>query len=123
MIEEMTVEEYHALLKNPRPHKYGAEPTVVDGIRFASKAEAHRYGELLLKERAGEIEGLELQPAFLIWQSGDEKIFYIADFKYIENGQVVVEDVKGVKTDVYRMKKKMFLAAYPEFKFVEVRKE
>ena len=53
--------------KNPRRDgnsKYGAIRTTVDGVTFASKAEARRYAELKLLEQAGEIKGLELQPKF-----------------------------------------------------------
>lgn len=45
-------------------HKFNAKPTTVDGIRFASQAEARRYSELKLLEKAGEIINLELQPVF-----------------------------------------------------------
>lgn len=102
-------------------HKYGAVPTEVDGIRFASKAEARRYAELRLLEQAGEIKQLECQPRFPLHGAcagapsmrakvGD----YVADFQYREgpNGILVIEDVKGVKTALYRWKKKHFEAQY-----------
>ena len=107
--------------------KYNARATMVDGIRFASKAEAARYTELKLLQEAGEIDGLELQPRFEIWSSYNrttektESITYIADFAYFHYGQYTVEDVKGVLTPVYRLKKKMFLAGYPHIKFIEVK--
>jgi len=107
--------------------KYNARATTIDGIRFASKAEARRYTELKLLQEAGEIDGLELQPSFIIWSTNNyktgktDRITYIADFKYFQNGQYIVEDVKGVLTPVYRMKKKMFLAGYPHIKFIEVK--
>ena len=97
-------------------HKYGAVPTVVDGVRFASKAEAARYGELKLLEKAGEITGLVLQPRFPITYHGLKISTYVADFKYfLVNGAHpvgVVEDVKGVSTTVYRLKKKLVEAQY-----------
>jgi hypothetical protein len=38
---------------------------------------------------------------------------YIADFTYFEkDGQQVIEDVKGVRTPVYRLKKKIIEAEY-----------
>ena len=107
--------------------KYNARATTIDGIRFASKAESVRYTELKLLQEAGEIEALELQPRFEIWSSYNhatgktERITYVADFKYFRDGQYTVEDVKGVLTPVYRMKKKMFLAGYPHIKFIEVK--
>jgi hypothetical protein len=94
--------------------KYGAKPTTVDGIKFASLAEARRYRELKLLERAGEITALECHPRFVIWQHGKEVIRYEGDFSYADHGAVVVEDVKGVQTAVFRMKAKMFRAIHPE---------
>jgi hypothetical protein len=94
-----------------RRHKFNAVPTVVDGIRFASKAEAKRYAELKLLERGKRISSLILQPRF--WLScqrageGFVKIGeYRADFSYWEGGKQIVEDVKGFKTPLYRWKKK-----------------
>ena len=101
-------------------HKYGAKKTVVDGITFDSKAEAKRYGELKLLEKAGAISELELQPRFLLQgafkaHNGKtiRKIEYVADFKYIESHQVVVEDVKGQATPDFKLKWKMFQYSYP----------
>lgn len=110
-----------------RPSKYGAIRTTIDGVTFASKAEAKRYRELKILERAGEIFDLELQPKFPIYASvhgrirhcGDKPICtYVADFRYREGaetvigGRLVVEDVKGMKTPVYRLKKKLVEAQY-----------
>jgi hypothetical protein len=107
-----------------RPHKYGAKPTVVDGIRFASMKEARRYGELKLLERAGEIRGLHLQPRYTLYVSPlpphhringpcEEVGSYIADFGYFDRrGDHIVEDVKGFKTPLYRWKKRHVEAQY-----------
>lgn len=96
-----------------RRSKYNAVPTVVDGIRFASKAEAKRYGELMLMRKAGLIFGFELQPKFPIEINGSKICTYIADFAYyLENSAKIVEDVKGMKTPVYKLKKKMVEAQY-----------
>ena len=101
-----------------RPHKYGAKPTTVDGIRFASQKEAHRYTELRLLERSGGIRGLELQPEFplYVWDTVHKTAThigrYVADFRYVLNEEDVIEDVKGVRTPVYRLKKKMVEAQY-----------
>jgi hypothetical protein len=105
--------------------KYGNIKTVLDGIRFDSKAEAARYQELRLLECAGEIANLSLQPTFILQDKFTiEKrtisaITYTADFMYEENGTVVVEDVKGVETAVFKMKEKLFLKKYPQFKFLK----
>ena len=93
--------------------KYRAQPTVVDGIRFASQAEARRYGHLKMLERAGRIYDLELQPRFPLLVNAIKVCTYVADFRYRFAGVVgvpVVEDVKGVQTPIYRLKKKMLLA-------------
>ena len=95
-----------------RPNKYKAKKTVVDGIKFASKREAARYKDLLVLERAGQIACLELQHVYHLIVNGVNLGKYIADFLYIENGSVVVEDAKGFKTPVYRLKKKLMFALY-----------
>lgn len=96
-----------------REHKYRAEPTIVDGIRFASKKEAKRYAELNLLAKAGEIGSLELQPKFVFSINGSKLFTYIADFAYWERGgKRIVEDVKGVKTPLYKLKKKIIEASY-----------
>jgi hypothetical protein len=92
--------------------KYKAVATHVDGIRFPSMAEARRYSELQALERAGIIKKLELQPRFDICINGKLCFFYKADFAYEENGAQITEDVKGMKTDVYALKKKCVEAAY-----------
>lgn len=110
-------------------NKYNAIKTLVDGIRFDSRKEAARYQELKLLERGGVIQNLELQPRFLLQDKFKldgviyRKIEYVADFKYWdkEKEEWIVEDVKGVKTPVYKLKKKLFLKQYgKECKFVEI---
>lgn len=117
-------EEYKELLKTKKKKKkskYSAVKTKVDGIKFDSKKEARRYKELKILERSDEIKSLELQPRFLLQEKfkyNDKtirKIEYVADFRYIdEKGNTVVEDVKGMKTEVYKIKKKIFLKRYGE---------
>ena len=99
-------------------HKYHAIKTVIDGITFTSKAEAARYRVLALRQERGEISDLTLQPEFIL-QPGFtlhgkkwREIAYVADFRYVEGIAEVVEDVKGMKTETYNMKKKMFLKQY-----------
>ena len=106
--------------------KYRAKITYVDNIRFASKKEAVRYMILKDKEKRGEIFNLQLQPAFVLQpcfkRSGEliQAIEYIADFMYSKGEKIVVEDVKGFKTPVYNLKRKLFLKKYPEYDFREV---
>lgn len=98
--------------------KYHAKKTTVDGITFDSKREADRY--LILKgiEGDGSIEDLrrqvryELIPAFDVDGVHYRPVFYVADFVYVEDGKEVVEDVKGMRTDVYRLKSKLFARRY-----------
>ena len=98
----------------PKPkNKYGARKTAVDGHVFASAAEAARYVELKRLEAAGEVVGLELQPRYPLDVNGVRVGAYVADFYYRDaNSTPVTEDVKGVRTPVYRMKKKLMLALY-----------
>lgn len=101
-----------------KAHKFGAVATEVDGIRFASKAEARRYGQLKLLEKDGKIDRLELQPSYVLTVNGVKVATYRADFQYIEIGNdgyakaKVVEDVKGVRTPVYKMKRALVKALY-----------
>jgi hypothetical protein len=69
--------------------KYGAKKTEVDGFVFESKAEAHRYSELILAERAGEIFNLALQPVFPLIVNGKKVGKYIADFQYTDRTGLV----------------------------------
>ena len=96
----------------PTKNKYGARKlTAPDGQKFDSVKEYHRWGCLRLLERAGKITDLKRQVTFELIpkQDGERACTYVADFTYYENGQYVVEDCKGFKTDVYRLKKKLLL--------------
>ena len=101
-------------------NKYGNAKVVRYGRKFDSKREAGRYAELQLLQRAGKISDLKTQVSYLLIPAQyDEKhrcversCKYVADFTYMEDGKLVVEDAKGMKTDVYRIKKKMMLYKY-----------
>lgn len=101
-------------------NKYKNKKVIVDDYIFDSIQESKRYKELKLLLKAGEISNLELQPHFLLQDRFKKngktyrKIEYIADFKYIENGKTIVEDVKGMQTDVFKIKHKLFENKYPE---------
>ena len=101
-------------------NKYRNKKIIVDDYIFDSIQESRRYKELKLLLRAGQIKNLELQPHFLLQEGFKKngktyrKIEYIADFKYIENGKTIVEDVKGLQTDVFKIKHKLFEKKYPE---------
>lgn len=109
-----------------RRSKYHAQRAEVDGVKFDSQAEATRYRELRLLERAGEITGLEvhprfeLQPAFTAHGKRERAIEYEADFSYWAGGVRHVEDVKGMRLPVYLVKRKLFLYRYQSIEFIEV---
>lgn len=99
--------------------KYHNKRVLVDGERFDSKKEYNRWRELKLLEKAGEIKRLERQvklellPKQIIdGKVAERAVYYIADFVYEENGKPVIEDCKGFRTDVYRLKRKLVLAKY-----------
>jgi len=105
-----------------RRSKYGAVKTEVDGIKFPSKREAARYGQLKLLERAGKVRNLQHQVTYKIVINGILVCKYIADFVYDEmrpgfdgwaedeNALHVVEDCKGFRTPTYRLKAKLMNA-------------
>ena len=91
--------------------KYRARACVIDGIRFHSQKEGGRYIELKLLAKSGLIKDLKLQPKIPLRVVGYGLICtYIADFFYTEKGQPVYEDVKGYKTAIYKLKKKLVKA-------------
>jgi hypothetical protein len=104
-------------------HKYSAKRTeCAVGHLHPSKAEAKRCDELNDLQREGAISALDTEPAFPIIINGKKVCTYKADFEYIDqHGERVIEDVKGMKTPVYRLKKKLVEASYP-VKIVEVRR-
>lgn len=97
-------------------NKYGAQPTVVDGIRFASKREARRWQELKLLEKGKQISGLRRQLRYPLEVYGELIATYVADFVYYptphDSPVVVVEDTKGVRTPEYKLKAKLMKAIY-----------
>ena len=100
------------------PSKYHARKTTVDGITFDSRREADRYIVLKGMEEDGAIRDLrrqvryELIPPFDVDSRHYRPVFYVADFVYVEDGKEIVEDVKGMRTDVYRLKSKLFARRY-----------
>lgn len=99
-----------------RRGKYNNKKTVVDGITFDSKKEAGHYKVLKALEKAKKISDLELQPSYRLEVNSQLICRYRADFRYKEKvGRKLVEvvcDVKGVRTGMYRIKKKLMKAIY-----------
>ena len=103
-----------------RRNKYGAKKITIDGITFDSQREGRRYQDLVLLQRAGRISGLQLQPEYLVEVNSKKIGKYKADFLYFDHDkkEEVVEDCKGFRTPVYRLKKKLVEALYG-FKILE----
>lgn len=115
-------------------NKYRNKKIELDGITFDSKKEARRYQELKLLEKAGQISKLELQKKYILIPAQyetyeryskktgkrlkdgkiciEKECAYIADFVYFENGRLVLEDTKGMKTKEYIIKRKLMLFFY-----------
>lgn len=109
-------------------NKYNAVRTTLDNVTFDSKAEATRYWELKMLLKAGLILELSRQPKFTLQEAFKDRngeihrpIKYVADFKYydVKFKCVVIEDTKGMKTELYKVKKKLFLNKFPEYIFIE----
>ena len=92
--------------------KFKNIPALIDGIRFASMREAKHYLLLKAQESKGEIEDLRIQPRFSLDVNGQRIGTYRADFSYYIGHKYFVEDVKGVKTEVYKLKKKLMKAIH-----------
>lgn len=92
--------------------KYGNHRVEADGYQFDSKKEAARYWTLRLQQKAGAIESLEVHPHYDLFVCGVKIGKYIGDFRYRREGNEVVEDVKGVRTAVYRLKKRLMKAVH-----------
>lgn len=115
-------------------NKYHNKKCVYLGETFDSRKEARRYAELLLLEKAGHISDLRRQVSYElipaqrqvssdVYKRGARKgetkegkiiekaVCYVADFVYIDNatGEEIVEDVKGIRTKEYVLKRKMML--------------
>lgn len=94
--------------------KYSAiKTTCTAGHLHSSKLEAGRCDDLHALEARGELTRLEQQPSFKIEINGRPICTYVADFAWFAAGCRVVEDVKGVKTPIFNLKKKLVEACYP----------
>lgn len=99
-------------------NKYRNVKTFVDDIKFDSKREAARYNDLKILEQAKVISDLKLQVPFELAPSvhvaGRKKpaLRYVSDFTYVENGKLVINDVKGKLTDVYILKRHLMMSVH-----------
>lgn len=128
MTAHMTTAQARALgITTTAGSKFRNVKVTADGRKFDSKAEYAHYLKLRAELEAGDISRLSLQPKFVLLESfkhagkTERAITYIADFMYERDGRTIVEDVKGKRTDVYKMKRKLFLKRYGDkYEFSEV---
>ena len=95
--------------------KYHNKPMKIGDLRFASQAEAKRWNELSLLVLGKQITGLRCQPRFPMVVNGKTVCTYVGDFLYLElaTGRQICEDVKGMETPVFKIKRKLFEALHP----------
>ncbi len=128
MTAHLTAAQARALgIKSEPVSKFRNVTVTADGRKFDSKAEYAHYLKLKAELEAGDISRLSLQPKFVLQESfryqgkTERAITYIADFMYEQDGKTIVCDVKGKRTDVYKMKRKLFLKRYGDkYEFLEV---
>ena len=121
-------EVYNKLLNNSidcKINKYKNKKVIYNGIKFDSQKEKNYYIKLKVLEEYGKIKDLklqvkfELQPKFQFENKTIQAISYIADFTYYDENNVFhIVDTKGVRTEVYKIKKKMMM--YKGYKIMEV---
>ena len=104
-----------------RTSKYNAKKVEIDGIKFDSKAEGEYYLHLKQQVTERQILGFERQKRMLLQEGFNVEgvngkirpIFYVVDFIITENyGTLTYVDVKGMETDVFKLKKKLFMKRY-----------
>lgn len=118
---KISTETYKRLIINSfntKQNKYKNKKIVYNGVKFDSKKEYAYYIKLKLLEESNKIQDLkrqvkyELQPSYKFKGKTIRAINYIADFEYIENGVKHIIDTKGFRTEIYKLKKKMFEYKY-----------
>lgn len=103
-------------LRKSKRNKFNAVRCEFDGMKFDSKAEMAAYGEYRLLEMTGAISELKHHPVLEL----PAGVKYEADFRFVENGQVVIVDIKGGKatqTAAFRLKWKQAKELYPDYEF------
>ena len=131
----MSAQQYRELMGISKPtftyqtpqkeNKYHAKKTEVDGVKFDSKKESKDWKQLCMLEASGGISNLRRQVPFVLQEAYTNNqgkkirpILYLADFVYEKDGKTYVQDSKGVKTDVFKLKRKLFEYRYPEYIFI-----
>lgn len=112
MTETISAAQYRQT--KPKKSKYGNVKVMLDGIAFDSKAEAKYYSNLKIRERAGEVGGVELQRSFaILGPKGELVCTYRSDFCFIDHsqdGRFRCVDVKGFETPEFKLKRKLMKA-------------
>ena len=104
--------------EKPITNKYKNKKVVIDNILFDSKKEANYYTKLKILKDAGKITDLELQKKFVLQDKFKlngktyRAITYVADFVYKDDKGMHVVDTKGYRTQVYKIKKKLFVKKF-----------
>jgi hypothetical protein len=98
-----------------KPEKFRSRWTEAHGFKFQSGHEAKVYGELVLRQRAGEIRSLRRQVRYRLKVNGRLIVTLIADFVYrdLRENRVVCADAKSAVTrrlERYRIKARLFEA-------------
>lgn len=132
MFFQMSAQEYREMMGLSKPitvqkeSKYHNQKVEVDGRTFDSKKESKDWKNLCTMEACGMISNLrcqvpfELQPKYTTRDGRKIRpITYVADFVYERDGTKYVQDSKGMRTDVYKLKRKMFEYKYPDYVFIE----
>ena len=119
---KISKETYNKLLNNSittKQNKYKNKKVEYDGIKFDSQKEKSYYIKYKLMEKSGEIHDLKMQVPFTLIETFKlqdktyRKTIYKADFTFIDKeGKYHVIDVKGIRTDVYKLKKKLMAWKY-----------
>ena len=132
--QNMTSQQYRELMGLAKPatpnyyqqSKYHNQKVEINGKKFDSKKESKDWLRLKSMEDSGLIKNLccqvpfELQPKYVTRDGRKIRaITYVADFVYERDGAKYAQDSKGMRTDVYKMKRKMFEYKYPEYIFIE----
>jgi len=108
----------------PRRSKYGNVRVMFNGRNFDSKREAQHAARLEMLRKAVDdkerVVDIQYQIPFELKVNGKLVAKYIADFRVrFADGRVEIHDAKGVRTDVYKLKKKFFEAMYP-YRIIEI---
>lgn len=116
-LTEKELKKFGINIPKENKSKYKSKFIIVDGIKFSSQKEANFYCDLKILLRTGEITGFCRQARFVITegQNGNSGTEYVTDFVvFYPNGTYRIVDVKGMKTDVFKLKMKSFAEKYPK---------